>query len=299
MAILDQFLRQLEFEKRLSLKTVQSYRTDLHQFESHLQALGFQNDMHQASLDEIRSWIVELMDKGIQPRSIHRKASALRHYFRFVIKEGRLTHNPTDALVLPKMKKPLPVFVDQDAMESLLDEYPFSEDFAGKQDRLILEMLYDTGMRLSELVGLADNDIDLDRQRVKVIGKGSKERLIPLANSIQPLIQEFISLRNSTFGKEDHEAFFLTKKGEKLYPKFVYRLVNKYLSYVTSVRKRSPHVIRHSFATHLLSKGADLNAIKELLGHANLSATQVYTHTNLSELKQIHRMAHPRASDES
>ena len=202
-----------------------------------------------------------------------------------------------DSMVLPKMSKPLPVFVEAEAFDNLLDQYPFGSGFPGLQDRLILEVLYGTGIRLMELVNLTDSDFDESAGVIKVMGKGSKHRLVPLTHSIIPMMLEYCILRDEFFGTNTHPRFFLTNKGKKLYPKFVYRLVNKYLSYVTSVKKKSPHVIRHSFATHLLSKGADLNAIKELLGHTNLSATQVYTHTSLEKLKQIHRQAHPRATE--
>ncbi|MCD6347613.1 MAG: tyrosine-type recombinase/integrase, partial [Bacteroidales bacterium] len=280
MPVFDQFFNHLQFEKRLSDNTLQSYRIDLEQFKSYYQSKELSVDVEDAGTSVIRSWLVSLMDGGLSSRSVHRKASSLRSYFRFCLQIGSCKYNPMDSIVLPKLNRPLPVFVEIAALDSLLDEYPFDTDFAGIQDRLVLEILYGTGIRLMELVNLKDIDVDERSGVLRVFGKGAKERLVPFSQRLKVMVVNYRQVRDQFFNCGTHPAFFVTKKGEKLYPKFVYRLVNKYLGYVTTSRKKSPHILRHSFATHLLSKGADLNAIKELLGHANLSATQVYTHTS-------------------
>ena len=297
MPVIDQFFHHLEFEKRLSVRTVVSYRTDLLQFIDFLKMDGGGILSHEANSTILRSWVVFLMDKGVSARSVHRKISSLRHYFRFCIREGILASNPADHLVLPKIHKKLPVFVEELPIQILLDGELFEEDFAGRRDRLVMEMMYGTGIRLSELIEMKDSDLDLIGATVKVRGKGSKDRIIPFPVVIKPMIDDYICIRKDVFGNDHESYFFLTNRGKKMYPKFVYRLVKGYLSYVTTVSKKSPHVLRHSYATHLLNKGADLNAIKELLGHSNLAATQIYTHTSLEKLKQIHQKAHPRAND--
>lgn len=298
MPVIDQFFHHLQFEKRLSVRTITSYRTDLMQFVDFLKIDGGAVLPWETTPVMLRSWLVFLMDKDVSARSVHRKISSLRHFFRFCIRDGIIASNPADHLVLPRIHKKLPVFVEEQAIQNLLNGDLFDKDFSGQRDYLVLEMMYGTGIRLSELIEIRDSDFDLISATVKVRGKGSKDRIIPFPVSIRKMIDDYIVFREEVFGTEREGQFFLTNKGKKMYPKFVYRLVNGYLGYVTTVSKKSPHVLRHSYATHLLNKGADLNAIKELLGHSNLAATQIYTHTSLEKLKQIHQRAHPRANDE-
>jgi len=298
MPVIDQFFHHLEFEKRLSVRTVTSYRTDLLQFIDFLKVDGGALLAHEADAIMLRSWLVFLMDKGISARSVHRKISSLRHFFHFCVSEGIITSNPSENIILPKIHKKLPVFVEELDIMNLLDSDLFDSDYAGQRDHLILEIMYGTGIRLSELIEIKDSDFDHINSTIKVRGKGSKDRIIPFPLIISPMIVEYLAVRKELFGINHESYFFLTNKGKKMYPKFVYRLVKGYLGYVTRISKKSPHVLRHSYATHLLNKGADLNAIKELLGHSNLAATQIYTHTSLEKLKQIHHKAHPRANDE-
>lgn len=299
MQILEQFFRYLRSEKRLSPSTVLSYQTDINQFRTFLSEDGGGADLGSASESDIRSWIIYLMDSGLSPRSVHRKISGLRRFYRYAVLSGQLTENPAALVVLPRVSKPLPVYLEESSLEALFSSDLFSHDFFGMQDRLILELLYGTGLRLSELVSLQDSDLDLSRCQLRVSGKGRKDRLVPFPQNLAAVIRIHLKYRREAFPELDGGALFLTNAGKKIYPKFVYRLVKKYLGYVTTIGKRSPHVLRHSYATHLLNRGADLNAIKELLGHSSLAATQVYTHTDLSKLKTIHRKAHPRAHPEA
>jgi integrase/recombinase XerC len=231
--------------------------------------------------------------KPFNTSSVHRKISCLRMFFKFLSREGILKNDPLEKIVLPRKKKSLPVFVMEKAMDNLLDDKVFGDGFAGIRDRTIIEMLYLTGMRRAELIGLRNNDIDLDQQTVKVTGKRNKQRIIPIVIPYIKRLEEYVKARNENMDCGIEGWFFVTDSGNKLYDKFVYNLVNKYLSMVTTVEKKSPHVIRHTFATHMLNRGADLNSIKELLGHANLSATQVYTHNTFEKLKEVYKK-HPR-----
>jgi integrase/recombinase XerC len=297
MPILQRFFDHLIFEKRLSEQTIISYRSDLNQFVDFLKVDGQLASIELASSQMVRSWIVYLMDQDISSRSVHRKISSLRHFYRFCLREGIVSSNPADGIVLPKMVKRLPVFVEETSLASLFDSFEFPEGLEGVRDKLILELLYGSGIRLSELISLKVSSVNLEESYLQVRGKGEKDRIVPFPRSLAPGIKLYKELRKTVLVDGSGEEMFLTNKGQKLYPKFVYRLVNKYLSYVTTVGKKSPHVLRHSYATHLLNRGADLNSIKELLGHSSLAATQVYTHNNLEKLKKIHRKAHPRAND--
>ncbi len=270
----ESFLQYLQIEKRYSPHTVRSYLNDLDQFYLFLSSLGHSDDIAAVTSYDIRSWIVSMIDNNYSTVSVHRKISCLRVYFRYLRKEGILRKDPLEKVVLPKRKKTLPVFVEEKAMAELLDNFSFGDDFAGIRNRTIIEMLYFTGMRRSELIGLRNNDVDLSEGSVKVTGKRNKQRIIPI-------VKPFIKL--------------ITDKGNKLYDKYVYNIVNSYLAMVTTIDKKSPHILRHTFATHMLNNGADLNSIKELLGHANLSATQIYTHNTFEKLKKIYKQAHPRA----
>ena len=290
----ESFLQYLKTEKRYSPHTVKSYLNDLNQFSLFLINLDQSEDPLEASLHDVRAWIVSLIETGYSAVSVHRKISCLRVFFKYMRKTGFIQSDPMQKITLPKKGKKLPVFIEEKSMTKLLDEYSFGDDFAGVRNKTIIEMLYLTGMRRAELIGLKDSDVDLASSEVRVTGKRNKQRIIPLVKSFAKTLEYYINKRDETVVREN-EWFFVTDKGNKLYDKFVYNKVKSYLSAVTTSDKKSPHVLRHTFATHMLNKGADLNSIKELLGHANLSATQVYTHNTFEKLKKTYKQTHPRA----
>ncbi|HUX55526.1 MAG TPA: tyrosine-type recombinase/integrase [Bacteroidales bacterium] len=289
------FSQYLQTEKRYSPHTVRSYLTDLDQFYSFLSSQGLSDDAVSATSHDIRAWIVNMLDNNISPVSVHRKISCLRVFYRYLRKQGFVINDPLQKVVLPKRKKSLPVFVEEVALNKLLDDYNFGDDLAGIRNRTIIEMLYFTGMRRSELIGLRNLDVDLKEEAIKVTGKRNKQRIIPLVKSFVKRLEEYIKIRDEFIDAGNDGWFFITDKGNKLYDKYVYNTVTNYLGIVTTIEKKSPHILRHTFATHMLNHGADLNSIKELLGHANLSATQVYTHNTFEKLKKIYKQAHPRA----
>lgn len=288
------FLQYIQYIKHYSPHTVRSYKKDLEQF------FAFNNapdDWDESLTDhhQIRSWIIDLMESGHSARSANRKISALKTYFRYLMKEGFIAVNPVNKVLTPKSDKKLPVFVKEVQMDQLLDDTEFGDDYSGFRNRIIIETFYNTGIRISELVGLKSGDVDLSQQTIRVLGKRNKERILPVSLDFASELEKYVALRTDVFPSKEPIWFFLTDKGDKLYPRLVYRIVKKYLTMVTTLDKKSPHVLRHTFATHMLNKGADLNAIKELLGHANLSATEVYTHNTFEKLKSVYKQAHPRA----
>ena len=291
----DLFLKYLQFERRFSTNTIKSYKNDLLQYFEFVE--NQYNNLKPENINEkiIRSWIVYLMENNYSSLSVNRKISTLKTFYKFLLRQGYAKINPMDKVISPKIKKKLPLFVEEKQINTLLDDYCFGTDFAGIRNLTIIETFYNTGIRLSELIGLSNSDIDLYNNTIKVLGKRQKERIIPVHPSFSKLLKTYIQKRDSEFENSNHNYFFVTDKGERLYEKFVYRVVNKYLKLVTTIEKTSPHILRHTFATHMLNHGADLNAIKELLGHANLSATQVYTHNTFEKLKTIYKQAHPRA----
>ncbi len=290
------FLNYLRFEKRYSQHTILSYQTDLDQFERYAHDyLEDEGGLDRADTKLIRSWVAHLMESGLSARSVNRKITTLKTFHKFMMREQHIKINPMDKVISPKSNKTLPAFVEEEKMDELLDLHSFGEDFHGARNKLIIELLYLTGMRLSELIMLEDKHIDHYECTVRVTGKRNKERIIPLEQSAVDVITNYLALRKQEFPETSTAHFFVTDKGKPLYPKFVYKVVNNYLRLVTTMEKRSPHVLRHSFATHMLNRGADLNAIKEILGHANLSATQVYTHNTFEKLVTIYKQAHPRA----
>jgi integrase/recombinase XerC len=291
----ESFLQYLQIEKRYSLHTVKSYLNDLDQFYLFLSSLGLPADPVPVTSGDIRAWIVSMLEGGYSSGSVHRKISCLRVFYRYLRKEGIIKGDPLEKVVLPKRKKRLPVFVQEDAIAGLLDDYNFGGEFAGIRDRTIIELLYVTGIRRAELIGLRDNDVDLAEGSLKVTGKRNKQRIIPLVKPIIKRLEEYIRIRNESAETKQNGWFFITDKGNKLYDKYVYNTVNSYLTMVTTIEKKSPHILRHTFATHMLNRGADLNSIKELLGHANLSATQIYTHNTFEKLRKVYKQAHPRA----
>ena len=289
--MVNKFLEYLEFEKRYSKYTIVSYKTDLLQFDTYLSVV-FEVGVEDATHVMIRSWMVTLVESGISSRTINRKKSTLQVFYKYLKAKVLIQESPMQKVVAPKVEKRLPHYVKKQDMESLFSEVEFTNDFFGSRDRLILELFYSTGMRLSELVELKEGSVLEDS--IKVVGKRNKERVIPIASVMKGKIIDYIRLKRNEF-PESTQSLFATDKGEKLYQKFVYRKVKQYLSLVTSQGKKSPHVLRHTFATHMLDNGAELNAIKEMLGHASLSATQVYTHNSIEKLKNVYKQAHPRS----
>jgi integrase/recombinase XerC len=287
----DNFIQYLQYEKRFSPHTILAYSTDLSQFYNYLNTNYQVNNLQDINHSLIRSWIVSLMEQKVSPRSVNRKITTLKTFYKFLLRQKIVSDNPMLKIQSPKTSKRLPVFVEKEKMDVLLDNIEFGDDEEGIRNKLIIEMFYSTGMRLTELINLKSKNIDLNSNQLKVLGKRNKERVIPFSNELGNKIQLYMEIRK----RKASETLFTSAKGKKMYEKFVYRIVNKYLSNVTTIDKKSPHVLRHTFATHMLNNGADLNAIKELLGHANLAATQVYTHNTVEKLKNVHKQAHPKA----
>ena len=297
LALWTNFWIFLRYEKRFSPHTVTSYQTDLTQFATYLRAEYELDDPAQATHPLIRGWVVSLMSQDLDPRTVNRKVACLRSFYKFLLRGHRIEANPMLRIKAPKMARKLPEFVPEESLNRLLNSFEFEDSFAGVRDQLVLETLYGTGIRLSELMGITDDDLDASARIVRVTGKGNKQRLVPLNPSLLLVLDKYRARRAAEFGPVASSSPLLrTDKGEPLYEKLVYRTVKKYLSQVsTSAAHQHPHALRHAFATHLLGKGADLNAIKELLGHASLAATQVYTHLSVDRLKSVFEQAHPRA----
>ena len=292
---MDAFLDFLRFERRYSPHTIVSYQTDLGQFAAYVKSAYDLVDPAQATHPLIRGWVVELMQQDLDPRTVNRKVACLRSYYKFLLRAGTIAANPMLRIKAPKMAKKLPEFVPEEALNNMLNSFEFGDDFAGQRDQLVLEMLYGTGIRLSELMGIHADDVSLGVGTVRVTGKGNKQRIVPLNPTLMRVIERYQARRAHEFGALAG-PLLLTDKGEPMYEKFVYRTVKHYLSQITtSAAQQHPHALRHAFATHLLGKGADLNSIKELLGHASLAATQVYTHLSVDRLKSVFEKAHPRA----
>jgi len=285
----NNFLQYLEFEKRYSKHTLISYGTDLSQFSSYLKLEFEIENIKEVSHQIIRSWISSLLEIGISSRTVNRKITTLKSFYKYLMQEDVISENPTRKIVSPKNSKKLPVFVEKSKMDILLNEIEFPEGFEGERDKLIIDVFYMTGVRLSELINIKISDIDFSNSQMKVLGKRKKERMIPLTNTLLNQIKIFSQKKSINL------LLFTNFEGLTLSPKQVYNLVNKYIGMVTSLDKKSPHILRHTFATHMLNNGADINAIKEILGHSNLSATQIYTHNTIDRLKTIYKQAHPRA----
>lgn len=292
---MDLFFKYLQYEKRYSPHTLTSYHTDLGQFADYLQQVYEITDATEADHTIIRSWILTLVQNNIKPRSINRKIACLRSYYKFLLAQERIKINPMLRIKAPKATKKLPAFVQEEPFNNLLDSFSFEDNFEGQRDRLILEFLYGTGIRLAELIHIEPSDLELRAKTVRVLGKGNKERIVPLNDSLLKALDAYQHEKKRFLGDNNSVKLLVTNKARPLYPKFVYRVVKKYISLITTSEHNSPHVLRHSFATHLLNKGADLNAIKDLLGHASLAATQVYTHNSIEQLKSIFEKAHPKA----
>ncbi|MEX2592344.1 MAG: tyrosine-type recombinase/integrase [Anditalea sp.] len=294
--MLFSFINYLEHERRASNHTLLAYKKDLEQFADFVQLSFGLADIGYAGHAEIRAWRIELVEQNLSPSSVNRKIAALRSFYKFLLQSGKITTDPTYKLKALKTPKRLPEFVQEDVIEKILDEAVYAEGFEGQRDKMVMEFLYLTGVRLSELLHLRWADIDLYADIVKVLGKRKKERIIPLSNSIKRNIISYKKVYEERFLNLDHADYFIVTKGrEQAYPMKIYRIVRKYLDLFAQTSKRSPHLLRHTFATHLLNKGADLNAVKDLLGHASLAATQVYTHNSMEKLKAVFDQAHPKA----
>ncbi|XOV92353.1 MAG: tyrosine-type recombinase/integrase [Bacteroidota bacterium] len=293
--MIESFLRYLQFEKRYSNHTLEAYRRDLSQFTDYLKETFEISDFHESEHVHLRGWIVSQIESGISPRSVNRKIATLKSFYKFLQSREHLVKNPASRLKPLKTEKKLPSFVREAEIDNLLDQIEYSDDFEGLRDKLILELLYGTGIRLAELIGLKDQDINNFQENIKVLGKRNKERVIPIGKNLVQLIKRYKEKRQLEVFEEMNRFLLVTNSGQQLYPMFVYRLVKKYLQLVTTLSKKSPHVLRHTFATHLLNKGADLNAVKDLLGHTSLAATQVYTHNSMEKLKSVFDQAHPKA----
>ena len=291
---IENFLSFLQYEKRYSEKTLIAYKTDLLQFIDFLQFQYQLNNPVEASHLFIRSFIITLIDKGVTPRSVNRKISTLKSFYKFLKKRQLITKNPMLKVVSPKTSKRLPVYVEGNAMQNLLGHDYFTNDFEGQRDQLMIELFYNAGIRRAELINLKVADVSISQKTLKVTGKGNKERLIPFSGELAAIIEQYMVFRNEVADGSVYNLL-LTKTGKALNETLVYKKVKHYLSLVTTLDKRSPHVLRHTFATHLTNQGAELNAVKELLGHSSLAATQVYTHNNIQKLKDIYKLSHPKA----
>lgn len=287
------FLEYLRAERRASSHTLVAYRTDLEQFSAYLADTYSIVDLAEVKTLHVRSWLASLRESGVSARSIQRKRSGLSTFYKYMRREGKVDSDPVSRTRSPKTEKRLPVFADQLSMDRMIEETDWPDDFSGKRDRLILILLYESGIRLSELIGLKTSDVDFEKKVFRVLGKRNKERVLPLLEKTIEQVNAYLLERRKAHGQEVPELL-LTDSGSKLYPKFVYRKVNSYLRRVSTLDKRSPHVLRHTFATHMLNNGAQLNTVKELLGHASLAATQVYTHNTIEKLKRVHSDNHPK-----
>jgi integrase/recombinase XerC len=301
----EKFISYIQYEKRYSSNTVISYQNDLDQFFLFLQDKYGISDVQSVDYPMIRSWMVYLMESDITARSVNRKMTTLKSFYKFLIREGFVDQNPMRKITTPKTSRHLPVFVEKEKMDLLLDDIDFGKGFPACRDKLVIEMLYATGMRLSELVNLKETGIDFHNSTIKVVGKRNKERLIPFTDKFSKMLKNYLAEKMNFLaemewtvtdpGDSSPAPLFISDSGRKIYPKMVYRIVTTHLAQVTTLEKKSPHILRHTFATHLLNNGAELNVVKELLGHANLSATQIYTHNTIEKLKKIYKQAHPKA----
>lgn len=293
---IDTFIGYLKNERKYSLHTLKAYAGDLRAFESFVEGLGDAPVLAEVDVDVVRLWVASLMNEGCASSSVCRKLSALRSFFSFLRREGDTGVNPASTVKGPKCRKKLPVFIKEEEINSLIDEIAFGEGFDACRDRAVIICFYETGIRLSELVGLDLNDVDLDSCRLKVLGKRNKERIIPFASELKVELENYMLERSAVVSSAE-SALFVSSKGGRVTQSQVYRLVNKHLSRVTSVKKKSPHVLRHSFATAMLNNDAELLAVKELLGHQRLSTTEIYTHLTFEDLKRFYDKAHPRAGN--
>ena len=292
---LQSFIDYLRFEKRYSQHTIISYKNDLEQFFSYLSVQYPDTDINTIGPTFIRSWLASMKAGKMTAKSINRKISSLKSFFKYHIRTGKILTSPMWTVITPKVSKRLPEFVKEADMKEMFNYMPFPGDWKGRTDRLLLMLFYQTGMRLSEQVNLKESQIDFSKQVIKILGKGNKERVAPVSPVLMVELKEYQQAKRKEIEEPDEVYLFVLGNGKKLYHKYVYLMVKKYLSEVTTLNKKSPHILRHTFATHLTNNGADLNAVKELLGHSSLASTQVYTHNNIEKLKEAHKKAHPKA----
>ncbi|WP_319231537.1 tyrosine-type recombinase/integrase [Draconibacterium orientale] len=293
MSYQESFINFLKYEKRYSPHTVKAYEKDLDRFVEFCTKVVGDFVVKDVDLKLLRSWVVNLMEHDYSPSSVSRMMTAVKSFYNFLLREQVVDVNPAINVPLPKIRKKLPHFVEENNLNHLLDDDLFDNGFRGRRDKLIISLFYGTGIRLAELINLKDRDFNTAEYLIKVLGKRNKERIIPYPREINQLFNDYVTIRNDEI-VNNSGYLFVTEKGKQIYEKLVYRVVKNNLARVTSLEKRSPHVLRHTYATHLLNNGADLNAVKELLGHANLAATQVYTHTTFEKLQQSYKQAHPR-----
>lgn len=294
MELIEKYLRYLRFEKNYSSNTEISYSIDLNQFVGFLELKYPELDLLHVEGDVVRHWVVELMGDGVSPRTVNRKLSSLKSFYRYLLRVGLISHDPMRKVIGPKVRKPIPSFVNDLDMAEVLNEDHFDDTFESSRNRVILELFYMTGVRRAELIALKDLDVDLDEMTIKVTGKRNKQRIIPVSERVRILLSDYLEIRNANV-KSLSGFLFVRNSGEPLYPMLVYRIVTGSLKWISTLSKTSPHVLRHSFATGMLNNGADINAVKDLLGHSSLASTEVYTHTSFEELKKIYNKAHPRA----
>lgn len=294
--VTELFIKHIKHEKRYSLHTITAYKNDLNQFSNYLSSQYSITDLTKVNSSIVRSWLVSLIENKLSAKTINRKLSSIKAFYRFLQANGKVDSSPLVNVSAPRIPKKLPVFVEQDNMDQLFDQIDWGEDFTELRDRLIIELLYWTGIRRSELINLKTNDIDFSNQQIKVLGKRNKERIIPISTTTIKLLNNYLVKRSELLTKKKQCLWlFVTEKGNKVYDKLIYRVINRYLALVTTISKKSPHVLRHTFATHMLNNGADLNTIKEILGHSSLASTQVYTHNTIDKLKSVYKQAHPKA----
>lgn len=294
-SMVESFLKYLQYEKRVSQHTLTAYQNDLDQFLTFLKEVFPDHLPETSDYGIIRSWIIQLVDSGIKPTSVNRKIASLKTFYKFLMRQEVIKKNPMTKIRVLKTQKRLPSFVKEADMINLLDHVVFDDTLEGWRDKLILELFYATGIRLSELITLKESQLDIRSHTIKVLGKRNKERVIPFHKSIVPILKEYQQIRNKEVDMKKHGFVFVTDNGDPCYPMMVYRIVKKYLNDNTTSEKRSPHVLRHTYATHLLNKGAEINAVKDLLGHSSLAATQVYTHNSMEKIKKAYDQAHPKA----
>lgn len=295
-AMIDSFLKYLQFEKRISQHTILAYQSDLSQLQQFIQKNFPEESIQHVDYGVVRMWIVSLVEEGHEPQTVNRKIAALRSFFKFLLREEVITKDPMTKIRVMKTRKKLPVFVKETEMTAVLNTHPSDEEtpFEQGRNRLVIELLYATGIRLSELINLKVSGVDLRNNMIKVLGKRNKERVIPFPVALHNEIKGYLKLRGGVVVSAETDYLLLTSKGEKCYPALIQRMIRKFLL-TASVEKKSPHVLRHTYATHLLNKGAEINAVKDLLGHSSLAATQIYTHNSMEKLKKVFQQAHPKA----
>ncbi len=294
-SLIKTFIDYLTFQKRYSPHTIVSYENDLSGFFDFIELQFGSTKIEEINASFVRSWLASMKESGMESKSLNRKISSLKSFFKYQLKQGIVLTSPMVTIISPKVKKRLPQFVDEKDIHTLFSYVEFPDNWEGKTHRLLLQLFYNTGMRQAELVNLTESQIDKSNGNIKVLGKGNKERILPVSKDLMLLIGDYIDGKRINFEQYDKELLLVNAKGKRLYPKYVYNVVRQYLSSVTTIDKKSPHVLRHSFATHLMNNGADLNAVKELLGHSSLAATQIYTHNTIEKLKDVYKKAHPKA----